>query len=286
MVPRSHQDYEGATTPIGVSAVTYLFRFRRPRDPPVFVFAIALLGGGRLRQARDIGMPVSRSTGSFTPSAPSTPPILQPSRSAAKSGRLKIVDHHLIIENYTIMQLDCGHAKCGVIYRAIPSIRLRVLNKRSILVRLIPHVVREFENLRGNRFLKERMIDSMIKKIALIFVSFLVAFAAWVFLTPGPANNPTPRFLDAPCEPSIAEIKERLKKSLADGTIDQPVLDKLNPSMTLAEQACTAGDRRRANATLFNVVMAASLGSDHAYARKVQTQNTKENLEPGRDSAK
>ena len=33
--------------PTCVSAVAYLVRFRRPRDPPVFVFAVALLKGGR-----------------------------------------------------------------------------------------------------------------------------------------------------------------------------------------------------------------------------------------------
>src|SRR5215472_10681319 len=33
--------------PTCASASTYLFRCRRPRDPPVFVFAVALLKGGR-----------------------------------------------------------------------------------------------------------------------------------------------------------------------------------------------------------------------------------------------
>jgi hypothetical protein len=33
--------------PTCASAVAYLVRFRRPRDPPVFVFAVALLKGGR-----------------------------------------------------------------------------------------------------------------------------------------------------------------------------------------------------------------------------------------------
>src|SRR5262249_52218856 len=32
--------------PTCASASTYLFRCRRPRDPPVFVFAVALLKGG------------------------------------------------------------------------------------------------------------------------------------------------------------------------------------------------------------------------------------------------
>jgi|GEM_PF-5290275 len=126
----------------------------------------------------------------------------------------------------------------------------------------------------------------MIKKVALISVGCLVAFVAWVLWVPVPANNRTSPFLDAPCEPAIAEIKESLKKSLADGTIDQPVLDKLNPGMTLAEQACAAGDKRRANAMLFNLVMAAALGSDEAHARKIQKERAEEDHEQGRDSTK
>jgi hypothetical protein len=41
--------------PTCVSAVAYLFRFRRPRDPPVFVFAEALLKGRRPLPARAFG---------------------------------------------------------------------------------------------------------------------------------------------------------------------------------------------------------------------------------------
>jgi hypothetical protein len=33
--------------PICAAAIAYLVRFRRPRVPPVFVFAVALLKGGR-----------------------------------------------------------------------------------------------------------------------------------------------------------------------------------------------------------------------------------------------
>src|SRR5215469_18269906 len=50
--------------PTCASASTYLFRCRRPRDPPVFVFAVALLKGGGPLPARAVGsrLPVAPAT--------------------------------------------------------------------------------------------------------------------------------------------------------------------------------------------------------------------------------
>jgi hypothetical protein len=51
--------------PACASAVAYLVRFRRPRDPPVFVFAEALPKGWRPPPSPGVGVPVARSAGSF-----------------------------------------------------------------------------------------------------------------------------------------------------------------------------------------------------------------------------
>ena len=45
-VPRGQRYYEGATTSHLASPVAYLFRFRGPRNPPLFVLALAALPDG------------------------------------------------------------------------------------------------------------------------------------------------------------------------------------------------------------------------------------------------
>jgi hypothetical protein len=52
--------------PTCVSAVTYFVRFRRPRDPPVFVFAVALLKEWRPPPGPGTCLPAARSSGCFT----------------------------------------------------------------------------------------------------------------------------------------------------------------------------------------------------------------------------
>jgi hypothetical protein len=49
--------------PTCASAVTYLIRFRRPRAPPVFVSAVALLMGGRPPSGPGNWVPAARSSG-------------------------------------------------------------------------------------------------------------------------------------------------------------------------------------------------------------------------------
>jgi hypothetical protein len=82
--------------PTCVSAVAYLVRFRRPRDPPVFVFAVALLEGGGPIQARALCVPAARSSGYLTwtqvgaPRSPGDPsyvfaPLLDPGRTDVPS---------------------------------------------------------------------------------------------------------------------------------------------------------------------------------------------------------
>src|SRR5215472_4563174 len=51
--------------PTRVSAVTYFVRFRRPRDPPVFVSAVALLKELEVPFWPGRWVPVARSAGSF-----------------------------------------------------------------------------------------------------------------------------------------------------------------------------------------------------------------------------
>jgi hypothetical protein len=51
--------------PTRVSAVTYFVRFRRPRDPPVFVSAVALLKELEVPSWPGRWVPVARSAGSF-----------------------------------------------------------------------------------------------------------------------------------------------------------------------------------------------------------------------------
>ena len=52
--------------PTRVSAVTYFVRFRRPRDPPVFVSAVALLEELEVPSWPGRWVPVARSAGRFT----------------------------------------------------------------------------------------------------------------------------------------------------------------------------------------------------------------------------
>ncbi len=58
-VPRGQRYYEGATTSCA-SPVAYLFRFRGPRDPPLFVLALAALPDGwRTRPGQAFGQPAA-----------------------------------------------------------------------------------------------------------------------------------------------------------------------------------------------------------------------------------
>ena len=52
--------------PTRVSAVTYFVRFRRPRDPPIFVSAVALLEELEVPSRPGRWVPVARSAGRFT----------------------------------------------------------------------------------------------------------------------------------------------------------------------------------------------------------------------------
>ncbi len=52
--------------PTCASTVAYLLHFRRPRDPPVFVSAVALLKGGRPPSGPSSWVPAARRSGYFT----------------------------------------------------------------------------------------------------------------------------------------------------------------------------------------------------------------------------
>jgi hypothetical protein len=52
--------------PACASTVAYFVRFHRPRDPPAFVFAVALLKGWRPPPGLGTWVPAARSSGYFT----------------------------------------------------------------------------------------------------------------------------------------------------------------------------------------------------------------------------
>src|SRR5262249_15859647 len=65
-VPRCHRSYWGATTSRYASPVTYLLRFRGPRDPPCFVSrSLRSRSVGGPFQARVIVRPATRTAGSL-----------------------------------------------------------------------------------------------------------------------------------------------------------------------------------------------------------------------------